>query len=94
MGGWLEESQGWLVKRGSLGFIRESLGFIGEIYTFVFCSLICLQDRQIISSSVVNITGKLRCCQHDLGRIFLNDWKELFKNKTKLGNNFIYLKES
>ena len=25
---------------------------------------------------------------------FLNDWKELFKNKTKLGNNFIYLKES
>ena len=47
-----------------------------------------------ISFSVVNITEKLRCCQLDLGWFFLNDWKELFKNKTKLGNNFIYFKES
>ena len=31
---------------------------------------ICLQDRRIISFSVVNITEKLRCCQLDLGHFF------------------------
>ena len=31
---------------------------------------ICLQDRLIISFSVVNVTEKLRCCQLHLGHFF------------------------
>ena len=50
---------------------------------------ICLQDRRIISFSVVNITEKLRCHQFDLGHFFWHEWKELFQKKTKLGKNFI-----
>ena len=38
---------------------------------------ICLQDRGIISFSVVKITEKLRCCQLDLG----HDWKEQDKTR-------------
>jgi hypothetical protein len=73
--------------------ISTDTGF--DCYLYNINSLyICLQDRQIISFSVVNITEKLRCCQRDLGHFFLHDWKELCKIKTKLGNKFIYLKES
>ena len=68
--------------------ISTDTGFDCYLYNINSLYICCLQDRRIISFSVVNITEKLRCFQLGLGHFFWHDWKELFKNKTKLGNNF------